>query len=109
QGDGAGAGRVASLAYQPMAMRWRGVTVLTNTPPRISQRAPGGAQGMGVMEPIITRAARKLGLDQLAVRLINAPAGKASYGQPAANGKQPYATSAFASEALNCGAELFNW
>jgi xanthine dehydrogenase molybdenum-binding subunit len=109
QGDGGGAGRVASLAYQPMAMRWRGVTVLTNTPPRISQRAPGGAQGMGIMEPIITKAARKLGLDQVAVRLINAPTGKALYGQPAANGKQAYTTSAFAGEALTCGADLFNW
>ena len=109
QGDGAGAGRVVSLAYQPMAMRWRGVTVLTNTPPRVSQRAPGGAQGIGILEPIITRAARKLGLDQVAVRQANAPAGKASYGQPAANGKQPYTTSAFANEALTRGAELFNW
>ena len=29
-------------------MRWRGVTVLTNTPPRSSQRAPGGMQGVGI-------------------------------------------------------------
>jgi CO/xanthine dehydrogenase Mo-binding subunit len=110
QGDGAGAARIVSLTYQPMAMRWRGVTVLTNTPPRVSQRAPGGAQGNGILEPIITRAARKLGLDQVAVRQVNAPAGKASFGQPAASsGKQPYTTSAFANEALIRGAELFKW
>src|SRR5437016_519736 len=31
-GDGAQAGRIVSLLYQPQAMRWRGVTVMTNTP-----------------------------------------------------------------------------
>ena len=38
-------GRIVSLLYQPQAMRWRGVTVLTNTPPRSAQSAPGGMQG----------------------------------------------------------------
>src|SRR5262249_44078308 len=38
QGDAQSAGRVASLAYQPEAMRFRTVAVLTNTPPRTSQR-----------------------------------------------------------------------
>ena len=33
---------MCSLAYQPMAMRFRGLSVLTNTPPPTSQRAPGG-------------------------------------------------------------------
>ena len=36
------------------------------------QRAPGGAQGIGIVEPILTKAARKLGLDQVEVRKINA-------------------------------------
>ena len=33
QGDTGQTGRIASLMYQPEAMRWRGVPVLTNTPP----------------------------------------------------------------------------
>ena len=32
-GDFLSAGRIASLAYQPLNMRARGVTVFTNTPP----------------------------------------------------------------------------
>ena len=43
------------------------------------------------------------------IRLINAPAGKAPFGPPAARGKQAYVTSAFVKEALDKGAELFNW
>ena len=46
QGDAASSGRIVSLLYQPEAMRWRGVTVLTNTPPRSAQSAPGGMQGI---------------------------------------------------------------
>jgi len=33
-GDTGQSGRQVSLLYQPLAMRWRGVSVLTNTPPR---------------------------------------------------------------------------
>ena len=57
QGDARSAGTHVSLAYQPKAMRWRGITVLTNTPPRSAQRAPGGMQGIGIMEPILSKAA----------------------------------------------------
>ncbi len=35
-GDHRSAGHAASLIYQPPAMRWRAVNVLTNTPPRIA-------------------------------------------------------------------------
>ncbi len=59
QGDGRSAGTTPSLAYQPEAMRWRGLTVLTNTPPKTSQRAPGGMQGVGIFEPILTKAAQE--------------------------------------------------
>src|ERR1017187_464978 len=38
QGDSPTSGRMVSLLYQPQAMRWRGVTVLTNTPPRSAER-----------------------------------------------------------------------
>ena len=39
-GDHRSAGIAASLIYQPGAMRWRAVNVLTNTPPRTQQRRP---------------------------------------------------------------------
>jgi hypothetical protein len=37
--------------------------MLTNTPPRSAQSSPGGMQGIAIMEPVIAKAARKLGLD----------------------------------------------
>jgi xanthine dehydrogenase molybdenum-binding subunit len=107
-GDSFSAGRIVSVLYQPQAMRWRSVTVLTNTPPRTSQSSPGGMQGIAIMEPVLAKAARKLGLDQVAVRRINAPEGKAPFG-PLVAGKQAYATSAFIKEALDRGAEQFKW
>jgi|HubBroStandDraft_6_1064221.scaffolds.fasta_scaffold00249_20 xanthine dehydrogenase molybdenum-binding subunit len=107
-GDAPSSGRIVSLLYQPQAMRWRGVTVLTNTPPRSAQSSPGGLQGIVILEPIIAKAARRLGVDQVAIRRINCPEGKAQFG-PAVQGKRQYATSAFIKEALDRGAEQFNW
>src|SRR5437899_1995208 len=108
QGDARSAGTSVSLAYQPETMRWRGLTVLTNTPPKTSQRAPGGMQGIGIMEPILSKAAKKLRVDQVELRNINAPAGKAPFGPALPNGKQAYVTSAFVKEALDQGRELFH-
>ena len=48
-GDHRSAGNAASLIYQPAAMRWRAVNVLTNTPPRTQQRSPGPMQANGIM------------------------------------------------------------
>ena len=107
--DGRSAGDHISLAYQPMAMRWRTATVLTNTPPRGAQRSPGGMQGNALIEPILAKAARQLGVDQVALRRINAPEGKPPFGAPNARGERQYATSAFLKNALDKGAELFKW
>jgi xanthine dehydrogenase molybdenum-binding subunit len=107
--DGRSAGDHISLAYQPLAMRWRATTVLTNTPPRGAQRAPGGLQGIALMEPILAKAAAKLGIDQLVMHRINAPEGKAPFGGPNASGTRQHVTSAFAKQALDKGAELFDW
>jgi len=107
-GDASSSGRIVSLLYQPQAMRWRGLTVLTNTPPRSAQSSPGGLQGIVIIEPIIAKAARKLGIDQVAIRRINCPEGKALLG-PVVQGKRQYATSAFLKEALDHGAEQFKW
>jgi xanthine dehydrogenase molybdenum-binding subunit len=107
-GDAPSSGRIVSLLYQPQAMRWRGVTVLTNTPPRSAQSSPGGLQGIVIIEPIIAKAARKLGVDQVAIRRINCPEGKAEFGPPQ-QGKLQHATSAFIKEAHDRGAEQFKW
>ena len=61
-------------------MRWRGVSVLTNTPPRRAQSQPGGMQGIVLMEPILAKASRKLDVDQVAIHRVNAPEGKAVFG-----------------------------
>jgi xanthine dehydrogenase molybdenum-binding subunit len=108
QGDAPTSGHMVSLLYQPQAMRWRGLTVLTNTPPRSAQSSPGGLQGITITEPIIAKAARKLGVDQVAIRYINCPEGKAPYGPPV-QGKLQHATSAFLKDALQRGAEQFKW
>ncbi|MEP7117734.1 MAG: xanthine dehydrogenase family protein molybdopterin-binding subunit [Acidobacteriota bacterium] len=108
-GDHRSAGLAASLVYQAPAMRWRAVNVLTNTPPRTQQRSPGPMQANGIIEGIVTKAAKQLGIDQVAMRRINAPEGKASYGPPAADGKRRYVTGAFVKDALDQGAELFDW
>src|SRR3989442_9067391 len=103
------AGRMVSLLYQPEAMRWRGVSVLTNTPPRRAQSQRGGMQGIVLIEPILTKAARKLGVDHVAIHRVNAPEGKAKFGPANPRGQRAYATSAFVKETLDRGAELFRW
>ena len=47
------AGHAVSLCYQPRAMRYRAVPVLTNTPPGGAQRGPGQNQIAMVMEPLL--------------------------------------------------------
>ena len=62
--------------------------MLTNTPPRSAQSRRAGMQGIALMEPILAKAARKLGVDQVAIRRINAPEGKAPFGPPQCEGKR---------------------
>jgi xanthine dehydrogenase molybdenum-binding subunit len=107
--DPASAGRILSLLYQPEAMRWRALTVLTNTPPRAAQSSPGGMQASGLMEPVLSKAARKLGIDHVAIHRLNAPVGKALMNGPNAKGVRAHATSAFVQEALDKGADIFKW
>src|SRR5690606_38233136 len=104
QGDSNTSGDVAALIYTPEAMRFRTVPVLTNTPPRAAQRGPGGVQIVSMMEPMVDRAARQLGLDRLQVRLVNAPDHDTQFGR----GAYPL-TSCYAKEALTKCAELFTW
>jgi CO/xanthine dehydrogenase Mo-binding subunit len=108
-GDHRSAANAASLIWQPPAMRFRGLAVLTNTPPRSQQRSPGPMQANAIMEPVVTKAAKKLGLDQLVIRRINSPEGKASYGPPRPNGRRGHITGAFVKQAIDRGADLFRW
>ena len=109
-GDHMNVGGMGSLAYQPVSMRMRGTGIYTNTPPRGPQRGPGGVQSMTMIEPLIAKAAKQLGLDLVEVHKINAPEGQATYGAPnARTGQQGNVSSAFVKEAIDKGAELFNW
>jgi len=108
-GDHRSAGLSASLVYQPATMRWRAVNVLTNTPPRTQQRSPGPMQANGIIEPVMTKAAKALGIDQVALRRMNSPEGKARYGPAGATGQRRYVTGANVKAALDRGAELFDW
>lgn len=103
-GDHMTASAVASLMYQPAAIRFRGVSVYTNTPPRSAQRAPGGAQIVAMLEPLMDRAARELGIDRVEIRRVNAPDHDSRFG-PSQGGL----TSAYVREALDRGAQLFGW
>ena len=104
QGDMFTAGTIGSLAYTPLTMRFRGVTVLTNTPPRSAQRGPGGVQVVTMLEPLMDRAARQLDVDRVAMRRINAADHNTKFGSG-----QAALTSAFVREAIDLGAELFDW
>jgi xanthine dehydrogenase molybdenum-binding subunit len=101
--------RMASLIYQPPAMNFRGMSVVTNTNPTGSQSQPGGMNAVAIIEPVLSKAARQLGIDQVEMRRINAPEGKAEVGPAAQNGRRGFVTSAFVKEALNRGSELFEW
>jgi CO/xanthine dehydrogenase Mo-binding subunit len=107
-GDCNMSGRIVSLLYQAPAMRWRGISVLTNTTPRSAQSSPGGMQGITLMEPLMAKAARQLKIDQVELRRINAPEGKAEFGPPV-GGKRGYTTSCFLKDALSRGADRFRW
>jgi len=110
QGDAGIGGLITSLLYQSPAMRYRSVTVLTNTPPRVSQSQPGGMQAITIVEPMLAKAARQLGIDEVEIHKINAAAGRSIAGPPGPGAKGGMSsTSAFVREALDKGAELFQW
>jgi len=103
-GDASSAGGAISLVYDPNAMRFRGLPVLTNTTPRGAQRGPGQNQIAAVMAPIMDKAAKALNLDPLDVRKINAANNNTTI-----DADQHGLTSAYLEEALTKGAELFDW
>ncbi len=105
QGDLGTAGTVASLTYQPSNMLFRGVSVLTNTPPRAPQRAPGGAQINTIIEPMMDQAAKQLGIDRIDIRKLNAPKEGGKFGPE----NSQNVTTAYNAEALDKIAEMVDW
>jgi len=81
-GDYAACASTASANYTPLNMRFRGTSVLTNTPPHGPQRGPGGEQSTMMFEPLISQAARKLGISEIEIRKINAPVTGSPVGAP---------------------------
>ena len=102
--DYTSAAEAVSIVYTPTTMRFRGIPVMTNTPPRGPQRGPGQNQIAMAVEPLLDKAARQLGVDPLAIRRINAPDSNWRYG-----GQQGGLTSAYLREALDKGAAAFNY
>ena len=101
-------GEAVSAAYQPLAMRWQGIPVFTNSPPRTPFRGPGTNSMAAMIDPYLDRAAKALGIDRLAIRRINAPDGiNGTNGK--VNGDRQAMSSAFLREALDQGAALFKW
>ena len=94
------------MVFQPENMRFRAVPVLTNTTPKGAQRGPGENQASNMLEPLLDKAARELGMDRVALRIANAPGGGkgAFYGA-----KKGPVTSAYLREALEKGRDAFNW
>jgi CO/xanthine dehydrogenase Mo-binding subunit len=103
-GDFRAAGNALTLMYQPDAVKFRSVPVLTNTVPVGAHRGPGENQFAALVEPMIDKAARQLGIDRIAIRRINAPDSKGTVGK-----ERGPLTSAFQKEALDKMALLFKW
>ena len=93
-----------SVVYQPQAMRWRGTPVYTNSPTRSAQRGPGENQIACILEPLMDRAARDLGVDRLELRRINAPQTGSKVGSD-----RRLVTSSYLRDAQAIGAKRFGW
>lgn len=103
-GDGSSAAGAVSLVYDPIAMRFRGLPVLTNTTPRGAQRGPGQNQIAAVMAPVMDKAAAELGIDRVEIRKINAANNATTVYED-----QGPLTSAYMKEAIEMGADMFDW
>ena len=58
-GDGNTASQYAQMMSQAETFRYRGITAITNTPPRGALTQPGGFQGCQIMDQIVNKAARQ--------------------------------------------------
>ena len=103
-GDLGSAAAAVTLLYQPVAMRYRGIAVSSNTPPTGPQRGPGENQIAMAVEPLLDKAAGALNIDPVELRRVNAADNNGKF-----DGAQGPVTSAYQRETLDRGAEAFNW
>jgi len=103
-GDYSSAAGAVALIYTPTNMRFRGAAVVTNKAWHVSQRGPGQNQIACVIEPLLDRAAKELGIDRIAIRDLNAPEADVKF-----TNRESTVTSMYLKEAFKLGAEKFNW
>lgn len=103
-GSGNSSAQHVTVAYQPENMRYRGISVYTNTTPRGAQRGPGQNEMAAVLAPMTDKAAKAVGMDRVAFRRVNVLDSNGFQG-----GSQGPVTSAFVREALDQGARTFGW
>jgi CO/xanthine dehydrogenase Mo-binding subunit len=103
-GSGGSSAEHVTVAYQPQSMRFRHISVYTNTTPRGAQRGPGQNEMAAVLAPMADKAAAAIGMDKVAFRKVNAINSSGFHG-----GSQAPVTSAFVREALDQGQRLFGW
>ena len=103
-GSGNSSAQHVTVAYQPENMRYRGISVYTNTTPRGAQRGPGQNEMASVLAPMTDNIARAIDMDRVAFRKVNVLDSDGFQG-----GSQGPVTSAFVREALDQGARTFGW
>ncbi len=103
-GSGNSSAQHVTVAYQPEAMRFRHISVYTNTTPRGAQRGPGQNEMAAILGPVTDKAAAAAGIDRVEFRKINALDSGGFQG-----GSQGPVTSAFVREAIDQGELLFGW
>jgi len=103
-GSGNSSAQHVTVAYQPENMRYRGISVYTNTTPRGAQRGPGQNEMAAVLAPMTDKAAAAVNMDRVAFRKVNVLDSDGFQG-----GSQGPVTSAFVREALDQGARTFGW
>ncbi|MFT6093682.1 MAG: CO/xanthine dehydrogenase Mo-binding subunit [Pseudohongiellaceae bacterium] len=103
-GSGNSSAQHVTVAYQPESMRFRHISVYTNTTPRGAQRGPGQNEMAAVLAPMADKAANAIGMDRVAFRKVNAINSDGFQGS-----SQGPVTSAFVKEALEHGQRLFGW
>ena len=103
-GSGNSSAGHVTVAYQPENMRYRGISVYTNTTPRGAQRGPGENEMAAVLAPMTDKAAAAVDMDRVRFRSINALDSDGLRG----SGQSPV-TSAFIAEALAQGARAFGY
>jgi xanthine dehydrogenase molybdenum-binding subunit len=103
-GSGSSSAEHVSIMFQPEAMRFRGLSLYTNTTPRGAQRGPGQNEMAAVLAPMMDKAANEAGLDRVAFRRVNAPRMDGKIGE-----RQGGLSSSYMPEAIDKAAQMFNW